>query len=93
MKTKFILLAVMIFGSLNYLHAREISSDSVGTSLQEKIRELDLHVKSLQAEIRSLKITDSLHRSELLSLKNSLRKATPRKLIINRIGSKQASMQ
>lgn len=93
MKTKFILVLFMSIGSLNYLHARETSNDSVGNSLQAKIKELDIHVKNLQTEIRSLKMADSLHQSELQSLKKSLRMATPRKLIINRTGSKQASMQ
>jgi predicted RNase H-like nuclease (RuvC/YqgF family) len=93
MKTKFILFVCMSIGSLNFLHARETSNDSVGNSLQAKIKELEIHVKNLQAEIRSLKSTDSLHQSELLSLKKSLRIAPTRKLIINRTGSKQASMQ
>lgn len=93
MKTKFILVVLMSIGSLNYLHAREMSNDSVGNSLQAKIKELDIHVANLQAEVRSLKMSDSLHQAELQTLKKSLRITIPRKLVISRTGSKQASLQ
>ncbi len=93
MKTKFILLMVIGMGGLSHLHAAQSSKDSVDNVLSAKVKQLELLVQTLHTEIRSLKSADSTHFSEIQKLKQSLQMATPKKVVINRRGSKQASIQ
>ncbi|MDE3251587.1 MAG: hypothetical protein KGO92_02200 [Bacteroidota bacterium] len=93
MKTMFTLLFLAGMGSLSHLKAATVSKDSTETLLQARMKQMEIHVQKLQAEIRVLKLADSLHLSELQKLKNSLRQSAPRKLVISRVGSKQANIQ
>lgn len=67
-------------------------NDSVQV-LKLKIETMEKQVQQLQAEIKTLRTTDSSLSAELNAVKKNTPAAQPRKLVIDRRGTKQAYLQ
>jgi septal ring factor EnvC (AmiA/AmiB activator) len=86
MKRLFILVACIAAS----FFSKAATNPSDSAQLKDKMEQVEKLVKQLQAEIKTLKTTDSTLTAELGSLKQSLPIKKEKKLVIDRRGSKQA---
>jgi cell division protein FtsB len=89
MKKAFILVACVMASFFS--KAAIVPADSA--QLKDKMEQVEKLVKQLQAEIKTLKTTDSTLTAELSSLRQSIPMKKEKKLVIDRRGSKQAYFQ
>jgi predicted RNase H-like nuclease (RuvC/YqgF family) len=81
----------LYYGKFFFSKAAIVPADSA--QLKDKMEQVEKLVKQLQAEIKTLKTTDSTLTAELSSLRQSIPMKKEKKLVIDRRGSKQAYFQ
>ncbi len=67
--------------------------DSAQNNLKVKMEMMENHIKNLQSEIKTLRYADSIQVIELNAIRQVLPSVKPKKLVIDRRGTKQANFQ
>ncbi len=90
---KKILIISLLICSAFISKASTCNDDSTQAILKAKLEQVEKQVKQLQSEISSLRSTDSTLALQLANIKQTTPATQPKKLVVNRRGSKQASFQ
>ncbi len=93
MKKSFTLICLLLFVFFANAARTNTHLDSAQHTLKIKMDMMEKHIKSLQAEIKTLKSADSIQVLELNAIKQVLPSVKTKKLVIDRRGTKQANFQ
>ncbi len=89
---KIVLTVAILFGGYFAADVKANHNDTV-LLLKEKIEKMEKQVTQLQAELKTMRSTDSVLSADLKAIQKTTPATAPRKLVIDRRGSKQAYLQ